>query len=1121
MLPVKIGPFEIEKPIGAGAMGQVFAARHSATLTPVVLKFLNPEIEARVPWATLDREIRAQAGLDHPNIVIIVDFGRVNDLEALASNGKFSLGQAYIAMEKGELGSLESRLAMPINWIFAKRVLLAILDGLAHAHARGVIHRDIKPANVIGFKNPLRWKLTDFGIAHQHGGSTEQTGLVIGTPQYMAPEQFLGAVHEYAPTTDLYALGCLAYEMVHGTPLYTHESMVLLANAHMHFEIPKLDPRFAVPPEFEEWLHRLLAKDPLDRFRFAADAAYVLSQMPDLDATSISGILTPAPTMHTLAFVETQMTAPPGITETGDFKKREPLASRPPVAPMSGDWRRFSVVGVNPLFGLSSALFQVRRVELSGRESERDRLWNRLARTSRSKRAHLHILKAPFGRGKSVLAQWLVERAHETGAADVLIVNQSLDDAVRRHMQLPPTQPETRIKRICDHFQISTDDWRFAAWTELANGKVSPHATYSYLHQLAEIRPLLLWFDDLEQSPQNINVIDHILQNQDTLPSSMLILACVNSEALGNFTQCEQWIRAIEVHPDTTTTELRDLSAAEVETIIESLLSMDDASKISILTRANTDPSVAIFLVRDWMRRGWLELQKDRVFRLVADISLAEATDASWDERVKDALASLNATERNCILAGAILGQRVDQNEWHALCQMDGLSPHSVLIPSMVDSGLVVWSDDGWVFTHPFVREAILRSAGRHEARKWHALAATLLGARTDLQSISRVATHLTHSAQPEVALTAHAYASDVAFRAGELILAAQHAQTYMQLLQAFPDREAEFLEAHVRYLGILRKRKGACSSDDFETMRTILARARAALYYNVEVDVLVEMSRYLTTIREWSEAERILQLGLAIATRHRLPLYSPVARLADSYAYAGRYQDSYEMYLKALDYVESELDIAWCHFGVGYVLSMQGRHTQAREHLDEAYAIYASLNETLELNSVLNSIADIDRYEKRYDDALAKYHTCLTQMDNTGRVSPALHANITLVAMAKGDIDLGRIHAAKLTRLVTPTLFELQFAMISLLLSVVEEDWQTYDRLFQGMVKGSETGWSEPDMAQGTEIAGFLARDRDENLRAFDALMFAARLWRACNDPGRATVCEFEAERVLIAAKG
>jgi tetratricopeptide (TPR) repeat protein len=713
-----------------------------------------------------------------------------------------------------------------------------------------------------------------------------------------------------------------------------------------------------------------------------------------------------------------------------------------------------------------------------------------------------------------------VERAQETGAAEILIVNHTLDDAVRAHMQLPTTQPETRITRLCEHFGIAIDDWRFTSWCELAKGHTSPYAAYSYLHQLAQFRPVVLWFDDLEQSPQNIQAIDHILQNQDTLPSPILLLACVNSDALGSYTQCEEWIRAIEVHPDTSITLLRDLSAAEVESVIESLLTMDDTSRISILSRAHKDPSLAIFLVRDWVRRGWLELQKDRVFKLVADVSLAEATDATWDERVKDALATLNATERNCLLAGAILGQRVDQNEWRALCQLDGLTPHSILIPSMVDSGLVVWTDEGWVFTHPFVREAILRATSRNEVRRWHALAANLLGSRTDLQSVSRVATHLTHSAQPEVALSAQAYASDFAFRTGDLILAAQHAQTYMQLLQAFPDREAELLEAHVRYLGILRKRKGACSSDDFESMRTILARARTALYYNVEVDVLTEMSRYLTTHREWAEAERILQLAISIATRHKLPLYSPVARLADTYAYAGRNQESYDMYLKALDFVESEADIAWCHFGVGYVLSMQGQHVKAKEHLTEAYAIYEGLNDTIELNSVRNSIADIDRYEKRYDAALASYYTCLTQMENTGRVSPALHANITLVAMAKGDIDLGRIYATKLMRLVTPALFEKHFGMIALLMATVEEDWQNFDRLFSAMANGTETGWSDPDMAQGAEVAGILASTRGQAMRAFDALTFAARLWRVCNDPGRATLCELEAERALISQK-
>src|SRR5690606_33066484 len=146
-------------------------------------------------------------------------------------------------------------------WSRLRALLLELLDGLAHAHARGVVHRDLKPANIlIALPADGRpgLKLTDFGIARALGATdANQDGLVSGTPHYMAPEQILNELRDQGPWTDLYSLGCLAYQFATGQRIFNgtgHE--VLRAQVHA-YPPPVEGPH--VPPGFQRWLERMLA----------------------------------------------------------------------------------------------------------------------------------------------------------------------------------------------------------------------------------------------------------------------------------------------------------------------------------------------------------------------------------------------------------------------------------------------------------------------------------------------------------------------------------------------------------------------------------------------------------------------------------------------------------------------------------------------------------------------------------------------------------------------------------------------------------------------------------------------------------------------------------------------
>ncbi len=288
--PIHIGPFELQRPAGSGATAVVWRGVHRALGTPVAIKVMSlpptdrgsgPAARARAAQFRdlFAREVRAMASLDHPGIIRVHDHGTIDRELHQRSNGRLADNAPYVVMDWVDGGTLADR--AELYWGEVRAVAFALLDALAHAHARGVIHRDLKPRNVLmGERGPV---LTDFGIVHQESPDGGRSRTVrAGTPGYMAPEQIKHDPRRFGPWTDLYALGCLLYEMVAGhlpfAPRGVTSADALLAPTRSEPE--PLYPRISVPGGFEDWLRRLIARSPADRFRYAADAARALAELP-------------------------------------------------------------------------------------------------------------------------------------------------------------------------------------------------------------------------------------------------------------------------------------------------------------------------------------------------------------------------------------------------------------------------------------------------------------------------------------------------------------------------------------------------------------------------------------------------------------------------------------------------------------------------------------------------------------------------------------------------------------------------------------------------------------------------------------------------------------------------
>ncbi|MEU3858237.1 protein kinase [Streptomyces sp. NPDC028722] len=261
------GRYRLTHRLGRGGMAEVFAAEDVRLGRTVAVKLLRADLaEDPVSKARFTREAQSVAGLNHHAIVAVYDSGE-------DSVGGQSV--PYIVMELVEGRTIRDLLlnAEAPGPEQALIIVSGVLEALAYSHQHGIVHRDIKPANVI-ITHSGAVKVMDFGIARAlHGASTTmtQTGMVMGTPQYLSPEQALGKAVDHR--SDLYATGCLLYELLSLRPPFTGETPLSVVYQHVQ-DIPVPPSQVAdgtCPPELDGLVMRSLAKDPDDRFQTAEE----------------------------------------------------------------------------------------------------------------------------------------------------------------------------------------------------------------------------------------------------------------------------------------------------------------------------------------------------------------------------------------------------------------------------------------------------------------------------------------------------------------------------------------------------------------------------------------------------------------------------------------------------------------------------------------------------------------------------------------------------------------------------------------------------------------------------------------------------------------------------------
>jgi serine/threonine protein kinase len=254
--------YEIQKELGRGGLGAVFLAKHKALGRLVAIKVLHHHSAKDTANAErFIREARAAGRVRHPSVVEIIDFGYTND------------NRPFLVMELIDGKTLKAELSDPMSPVRALEITRQIASALDAVHSAGVVHRDLKPENI--FVSPSNWvKIVDFGAAKDIGDgdlpNITKQGMIFGTPLYMSPEHIQGAKVDHR--SDIYALGCMLFEMISGKAPYQLKTPMEIFMAHCHAPIPQLiTSDKSIPSIIQEIVNKAMEKDPDKRYP-SADA---------------------------------------------------------------------------------------------------------------------------------------------------------------------------------------------------------------------------------------------------------------------------------------------------------------------------------------------------------------------------------------------------------------------------------------------------------------------------------------------------------------------------------------------------------------------------------------------------------------------------------------------------------------------------------------------------------------------------------------------------------------------------------------------------------------------------------------------------------------------------------
>ncbi|WP_164856228.1 serine/threonine-protein kinase PknK [Lujinxingia sediminis] len=1169
--PTHFGPFRILASAGKGGMGEVFRAVHLDREVEVAVKVMSAR-RARDPHfsSALRAEVRAVARLHHPGIIMVFDCGEVSPQIEEETGGRFVAGSSWLAMELASY-SLQDLNRSTLDWWHVRNILVRILDALAHSHARGVIHRDLKPANVLFVDGAQgrQLKLSDFGLAHalddEHMENEETPRTISGTPRFMSPEQITGQWRDHGPWTDLYALGCLAYWLVDGEPPFRDGDTDAILRGHLQGVLPPLRAPFAVPREFGVWLGQLLAKSPMDRFQRAADAAQALFALGEPDGEErpvqpsplgfvvpLNPTLAPSPSIDDLGMTEIisdVINSPPSVPELRALE-------RPPSSPrhravgaaynVPRTWHRKEAPPLSlEMVGVGLGLFGLRQVPLVNRDAERDALWESLRQVAHHSNPRVALLRGGTGTGKSRLASWMAERAHELGAATPLIATHSplegpadgLGGMMANHLRcvgLPRERVLERVRQSVSDTALGPDDLHDClALTEIICAATLPDyredearirfrtpaeryvVIERFLRRFARTRPLLVVLDDLQWGNDALAWLEHLMRSSEARHLALLVVGTVQTDALLDRPLARQRLRELTAQEPISTIEVGPLSDPHQRALVSQLLGLDAALIEQVTDRTSGNPLYAVQLVGDWVERGVLQLGPGG-FRLVEGESSAMPTDLHqvFRERLRQIVRhDLREPPSDALLGlelAAVLGTEVHRREWKAVCRKEGVPLPLLAVDQMVATDLATLAGKGWSFTHEALRETLVRLAeeqGRlttHHAHCARALEELYPTAQPGLAL--RRARHLIAAGLPEEALGPMLQAAGQARVRCEFELAHAHLQRHQALLDELcvPHDDVRRAEGWLERAMILIRQDELAGADEILERAVTVGQTRAdqrlvGWAMQLRADVANRRGQIPEGLTYIEEARAIFEATGEVIGQARTSQI-----LAELRYWAGEYYEAEQHFRRARQLFRKageDLELARVEMALGALYTTLGNPQRATAMLLHAREVFERYGDVGEVASVLNNLGEVHRQVGNLHQAERAYLESLAMLERIGMADDVVVlVNLGMVRLVQNHVD----DAAPLFRKVL-TLVEgsqrggyLAFAHLANLSAAAHHGrWEQWDHhLAQGEPLLESTGFVDADLAVITRDAGERALRAGEHGRARRALQIARSQW-------------------------
>ena len=1144
-----LGPYHLERPIGHGSYGQVWAAQHRDLGLPAALKVLtskrahNPDFRA-----DFANEVRAMAGLEHPAILAVYDHGRVPKEAAERSAGRLSAGSPWLAMELATGGNLAKRADRRFDWSQVASWLGEVLSALAHAHARGLIHRDIKPSNIlICGDDDLRpgLKLSDFDLARAMDDD-RAPGLAefaAGTPYYMAPEQCEGRWRDYGPWTDLYALGCVAFELVCAQRPFEGGSLEEVMAAHCRGERTAFAPRITVPRGLRKWLDNLLQRHHMSRYRCAADALGALLLLDEGAETEKAAAGTGDQSWTPSAGdVETEDSIPPWERSASDVFIGLPGPPQAP-PPRTDDWRygeaevarrrstRFAAIGL--------PLFHLRAHPVVDRVAERDALWRALAKVRQERRAQLVLLRGNSGTGKTALLRWLTERAYELGMSQVLRATHAntwgpshgLPAMIARHLRCVGLSP----RDAADHLRATllaqgiSDEGEWLALAELVSPGVAanrpkmsvrlanPTERYTVirraLERISAERPVIVHLEDVQWGLESLGFVAHLLDAQSTHAHPILVVADVGNDELAERPSEAAVVDRLQARDDVVVLDIGPLVGEPRRALIRELVGLSGEVAGEVERRTAGNPLFVVQLVEDWITKGLLEPAPDGLrLREGVAVELPDSVHSTWAARVDRLLVGHPADHAKALELAAVLGFAVDTEQWRTACALLGVSAPSELITALLDARLAVPAERGpnagFSFIHTMLRESLVRRAregGYIEAL--HRACARMLQRRPGPGQAERLGLHLVAAGEAEAALGPLISGAQQRMDAGDCDAALGLLNRFDQALELAVDdptqdpRSGESAMLRCDVLLLVGR------VDEAEVVVAELADlASDRDWPSVLAGALIRQTEISRMRGDLAAAHEVVQPALVLAEQVGDPLLQGRGHFEQGWVYMrqGRFEEAKAHLASGFEFFIDGGEVARagdCQMALANVDQQLGRLEEAAKGYERTHALYLEGGSRKGLIRLYVTRGEIARHRGQLDVAEGLYREALERSEAVGYggiVWPLINLGLTLLqanrpAEAIDSFDRCLAKASEQRRRAVVGWTHLMLAACH----AGQRNWAKFDEhLADGTAFMAETQAVELDVAMCAEQAASYALADGELTRARQALEVARAQW-------------------------